>query len=94
MPFEAVCASTTRWANLMQHILNGGGAPSHILSIRVFMAWMLSQVSRSCALPALDGETVSHRCLHDKYAHATDAETLRLLARLMMTGWMHAMRAA
>ncbi len=42
-----VCASTTRWANLMQQILTADTAPSHMLSIRDLMAVIRSQVGVS-----------------------------------------------
>jgi hypothetical protein len=45
MPFDAVWASTTRWANLMQLSLTGAGATSQMRNILDLMADICSQLS-------------------------------------------------
>lgn len=45
MPFDTVCASTTRWANLIQLSLTGAGAPSQMLNILDLIVDICSQLS-------------------------------------------------
>lgn len=45
IPFDAVCASTTRWANLIQLSLTGAGAPSQMRNILDLIAVICSQLS-------------------------------------------------
>jgi hypothetical protein len=45
MPFDAVWASTTRWANLIQLSLTGAGATSQMRNILDFIADICSQLS-------------------------------------------------
>jgi len=61
VPFDAVCARTTLWANFMQQILIGVGAPSHMRNILDLIAVMSSQLSLWYELCILRKTTIVSR---------------------------------